>query len=99
MPGPKVSSIDFLSPLDSLDPSSGDCMVQVSLEDGGRSTFSVATYDRAEAWMKTSSAQSWWSPPVLFVARLDRETVSAAVAAMAAEMGGYWLRYYNQRKS
>ena len=98
MVAPKIASIDFLSPLDTLDPASGDCDLQVVFEDGGRSRFAVATYDRAEAWMKKSRKPAWWSAPVLFVARLDRETVQAAVSAMAAEMGGYWLRYYNQRK-
>ncbi len=95
MPAPKVASIAFTPPADA---SSGDCELAVSFEGGGGSTFKVATYDRAEAWMTEARSQAWWSEPVLFVSRLDPETVRAAVEAMAAEMGGYWLRYYHRRK-
>jgi hypothetical protein len=90
-----VASIDFTPP---ADPSSGDSELSVSFEGGGGSTFRIATFDRAEAWMAATKSKAWWSEPVLFVASLDRETVRAAVDAMAAEMGGYWLRYYHRRK-
>ena len=95
MPAPKIASVDFALPADA---SSGECDLTVSYQDGGSSTFVVATYDRAEYWMKNAKKSAWWSESVLFVARLDRETVREAVDAMAAEMGGYWLRYYNRRK-
>lgn len=95
MPAPKVASIDFVSP---PDVSSGDSELAVVFEGGGGSTFKVATFDRAEAWMAEAKSKSWWSEPVLFVASLDPETVRAAVDAMAAEMGGYWLRYYHRRR-
>lgn len=95
MPAPIVASIDFAPP---KDVTSGDCELSVSFEDGGRSTFKAATYDRAEAWMSAAKSKAWWSEPVLFVERLDPDTVRAAVEAMAAEMGGYWLRYYHRRK-
>ena len=95
MPAPKIASIDFAPPTDI---SSGDCELSVAFEDGGGSTFKVATYDRAEAWMTGAKSKAWWSEPVLFVSSLDPETVRAAVDAMAAEMGGYWLRYYHRRK-
>ncbi len=96
MPAPQVASIDFAPP---ADVSSGDCELSVALEGGGGSTFRVATFDRAEAWMDSAQSKAWWSEPILFVASLDRETVRAAVDAMAAEMGGYWLRYYHRRKT
>jgi len=95
MPAPKVASVDFAPPADL---SSGDCELSVAFEDGGGSTFKVATFDRAEAWMTESKSKAWWSEPVLFVADLEPATVRAAVDAMAAEMGGYWLRYYHRRK-
>jgi hypothetical protein len=95
MPAPIVASIDFAPP---EDVTSGDCELSVVFEDGGGSTFKAATFDRAEAWMAQAKTDAWWSSPVLFVARLDPETVRAAVDAMAAEMGGYWLRYYHRRK-
>ena len=95
MPAPKVASIDFTPPADI---SSGDCELTVAFEDGGGSTFKVATYDRAEAWMSAAKSMAWWSEPVLFVSTLEPKTVRAAVAARAVEMGGYWLRYYHRRK-
>ncbi len=85
MPAPIVASIDFAPPVDI---SSGESELTVAFEDGGGSTFTVATYDRAEAWMTKAKSKAWWSDPVLFVASLDRDTVRAAVDAMAAEMGG-----------
>ena len=96
MPAPKVASVSFDAPKDL---SSGEAQLTVSYEDGGSSTFLVATFDRAEEWMKKAKSKAWWSAPVLFVASLDKPTVDAAVGAMAAEMGGYWLRYYNRRKA
>ncbi len=96
MPAPIVASIDFAPP---ADVSSGDCDLSVVFEDGGGSTFKVATFDRAEAWMTEAETKAWWSEPVLFVTSLDRETVRAAVDAMAAEKGGYWLRYYHRRRA
>ncbi len=96
MPAPKVASVDFAPP---ADVSSGDCELPVAFEGGGGSTFKVATFDRAEAWMASAKSKAWWSEPVLFVASLDRKTVRAAVDAMAIEMGGYWLRYYDHRRT
>ncbi|UPT73409.1 MAG: hypothetical protein M0D55_16255 [Elusimicrobiota bacterium] len=95
MPALKVASVSFTAP---ADPSSGDCELTVAFEGGGGSTFKAATFDRAEAWMTEAKSKAWWSDPVLFVDRLDQKTVRAAVDAMAAEMGGYWLRYYHRRK-
>ena len=95
MPAPKVASIDFAPPADMT---SGDCELSVAFEDGGGSTFKVATFDRAEAWMSQAKSKVWWSEPVLFVEDLNPETVRVAVDAMAAEMGGYCLRYYHRRK-
>ena len=95
MPAARVAAVELLSVSDAA---SGDGRVRVRLEDGRDSVFAVATFDRAEAWMKKAKAKAWWSEPVLFVARLDAASVREAVEAMAAEMGGYWLRYYNERK-
>ena len=95
MPAPRVAAIDSEPALDSLDPASGECAIEVRFAEGGASTFLVATFDRPAARLRAPKADAWWSTPVLFVSRLDRPTIEAAVAAMAADMGGYWLRYYN----
>ncbi|MDE2040029.1 MAG: hypothetical protein KGO96_01590 [Elusimicrobia bacterium] len=95
MPIARIASLAFLpeGPAVARDPASGSAALRAQLEDGKRSTFLVATPDQPASW----AAKEGWSfgPPVLFVRRLDEETVAQAAQAMAAEMGGYWLRYYN----
>src|ERR1700758_1200379 len=94
MPGPKVAYVDFLDSIERVDPASGEARVRVGLEGGRESSFLVATYDRPAAWMKEEKRSHWFAEPVLYVRRLDETTVKAAVAAMAEDLGGYWLRYY-----
>ena len=94
MPSPRVAFVDFLDSLERLDPASAEARVRVGLEGGGESTFLAATFDRPEAWMKERRYDHWFAEPVLYVRRLDAATVRAAVDAMAADLGGYWLRYY-----
>lgn len=94
MPAPRVAYVDFIDSLERVDPASGEARVRVGLEGGKESTFRAATFDRPEAWMKASKQDHWFAEPVLYVKRLDAATVRAAVDAMAAELGGYWLRYY-----
>src|SRR5579859_3027217 len=90
----RVVSLDLLEPLARVDPSSGQARVRVRLEGGGESSFLAATFDRPEAWMKEGKLDHWFGGPVLYVRRLDEGSVREAVAAMAEELGGYWLRYY-----
>jgi hypothetical protein len=94
MPAPKVAFVDYLDALERLNPESGEARVRVGLEGGAESSFLVATFDRPAAWMKEVKSSHWFAEPVLYVRRLDDETVRAAVNAMAADLGGYWLRYY-----
>lgn len=94
MPAPRVSFVDFLDPIERVDPASGQVRVRVGLEGGRESVFSAATFERPQAWMKEKKLKDWFDEPVLYVRRLDIHTVRAAVEAMAAELGGYWLRYY-----
>jgi hypothetical protein len=94
MPAPKVAFVDYLDALERLNPGSGEARVRVGLEGGSESSFLVATFDRPEAWMREGKAGHWFAEPVLYVRRLDDSTVRAAVDAMAADLGGYWLRYY-----
>ena len=94
MAAPKIAFVDFLDSLDRADPASGEARVRVGLEGGRESAFLAATFDRPAVWMKERKLDHWFDEPVLYVRRLDAETVRAAVAAMAADLGGYWLRYY-----
>lgn len=94
MAAPRIAFVDFLDSLDRADPASGEARVRVGLEGGRESVFLAATFDRPAVWMKERKLDHWFDEPVLYVRRLDAETVRAAVAAMAADLGGYWLRYY-----
>ena len=94
MNAPQVAFVDFLDALERLNPESGEARVRVGLEGGSESLFLVATFDRPEAWMREEKRSHWFAEPVLYVRRLDEATVRAAVSAMAADLGGYWLRYY-----
>jgi hypothetical protein len=73
----------------------GEAEARVSLADGSTSIFPVALPTQPAAWVKTGYH---FGPPTLFVARADERSVRDAVDAMAACMGGFWLRYYNARK-
>jgi len=92
MPAPRVASVEFLDPLPA--DGFGEARVRAVLESGGESTFLAATFDRPAAWTKSRKGGFWFSTPVLYVRRLDAPSVRAAVDAMAAELGGFWLRYY-----
>lgn len=92
----KVSTVEFVDP--PADPSSGTARVRVSLVDGKQSVFTVATMDSPARWLREGKEGFRLGKPVLFVRSLDTRAVAAAVAWMAADMGGFWLRYYNSEK-
>jgi hypothetical protein len=92
MPVPKLASVELLDPV--TDPASGEARVRATLEGGKESVFLAATFDRPEAWMKDKKLDHWFAEPILYVSRLEEPLVREAVAAMAAELGAYWLRYY-----
>lgn len=94
MPTARIAALDFLNEAnETLEPSSGSVGLRASLEDGKQSVFQVATADQPARWVEADGFS--FGAPVLFVKRLDQETVAEAAQSMAAEMGGYWLRYYN----
>ena len=93
MPIAQIRALEFLTPEDSLDPGSATADLHAELEDGRHSTFAVATPEQPKRWLGPEGFS--FGTPVLFCKRVDRETVAEAAQALAAEMGGYWLRYYN----
>ena len=93
MPPARIQSLEFLDPETGLKPESSGTGLRAGLEDGGKSVFFVATADQPGLWLKAQEFS--YGAPVLYVSRLDQETVAEAAQAMAAEMSGYWLRYYN----
>ena len=90
---PKIRSIKFVRRPESEEFGSAD--IQVCFEDGKYSSFVAATPDVAARWMRERGWNFCHGTPVLYVNRLDDDSVRRAVEAMAGEMGGYWLRYFN----
>lgn len=91
MPGiTRIRSIEFLRR-----PKGGQAEILVRLEDGGSSTFSVFTPSEPAAALDAGREGFFFGGPVLFTASLDESSVGEAANAMAADIGGFWLRYYN----
>ena len=90
----RIRSLEFLAPeKERAVPESAESGLRAGLEDGGESTFFVATPNQAARWLADTDFS--FGAPVLYVRRLDQETVAQATQAMASDMSGYWLRYYN----
>lgn len=89
MPVASVAAVEIGEPADSP---RGRLPVRVRFEDGRESCFEAVAPSQLEGAVK----KGWtFGTPTLYVATLERPAIEAAVAAMAQEMGGYWLRYYN----
>ncbi len=87
---PRIRSIQLLS-----QPQSDRAGVSVGIEDGSLSTFEIATPSAPARILNEPGGDFSCGAPVLFVRRIDQETVGEAIEAMAADIGGFWLRYYN----
>ena len=94
MPDLRVRTVEFLDPLERADPAAGEARVRVAVEGGRDASFVAATFDRPRAWMKARKQDHFFGEPVLYVRRLEPALVRSAAEAMAARLGGYWLRYY-----
>ena len=95
MSAPRIKKIEFLTPASEFTADSGSADLRVSLEDGGHSTFIVATPDQPGRWMSQNRAAFSFGSPVVYLNRLDEPAVARAAEALASEMSGYWLRYFN----
>ncbi len=88
---PRIRSIAFTAPGPELQ---ADKAVTVELEDGSVSSFAVSAPE--EPGRRLAAGEDFsCGAPVLFVRRVDEENVGEAVEAMAADIGAFWLRYYN----
>lgn len=93
---PRIRFIEFVSSApENTDNAGAD--IRVHLEDGGASVFPVLTPSHVSHRMNEAGKDFSYGDPALFVKRLDQEGLGKAVEAMAADMGGFWLRYYNSR--
>jgi len=93
---PRIRRIEPLSPLPE-DPDSGGATIRVSLEDGSSSSFDALTPSHVTRRMNEAGQDFSYGAPSLFLRRLDQEGLARAAAAMAADMSGFWLRYYDSK--
>lgn len=93
---PRVRFIEFLSPPPE-NPDNGGADIRVNLEGGGASCFAVLSPSHVAHRMNEAGKDFSYGDPALFVKRLDEEGLGKAVGAMASDMGGFWLRYYNSK--
>ncbi len=94
---PRIRHIEFLSkPPENPDSGGGD--MRVDLEDGSASSFAALTPSHVGHRMNEAGQDFSYGAPALFVKRLDQEGLAKAVEAMAADMSGFWLRYYNSKR-
>lgn len=93
---PKIRSMEFLSP-EPAPGSPGGADIRVNLEDGSASSFGVLTPEHVSTRMNEAGQDFSYGSPALFVKRMDRECLGRAVEAMAQDMSGFWLRYYNSK--
>lgn len=76
-------------------PAGGEAEILVGLGDKGESSFLAAIPARPAAVLRDGE-DFFFGPPALFVAGLDEISIKEAVGAMAGDIGGFWLRYYNR---
>ena len=93
---PRIRFIEFLSPAPE-NPDSGAADIRVNLEDGSASCFGVLTPSHVAHRMNDAGQDFSYGEPVLFVRRLDQDGLNKGVGAMAEDMSGFWLRYYNSK--
>jgi hypothetical protein len=94
---PRIRHIEFLS-APPENPESGGADVRVHLEDGSASSFGVLTPNCVGHRMNEAGQDFCYGAPALFVKRLDQAGLAKAAEAMAADMSGFWLRYYNSTR-
>ena len=75
---------------------SGRLELCVELEGGSKARIVVETPDSIDGRLKKQDKGYAFGAPVLFVERLEKEVVEKAVRAMARELSGYWLRFYDR---
>jgi hypothetical protein len=86
--------IEFLSPESEIDPENDNVDILLHLDDGRTYSFVVATPQNIFYCMENEGVDYFFGVPPVFVKRLDREIVQAALTAIAVEDGGKWLAIY-----
>jgi len=92
---PRIKAIKPRDPKAFSDPKATRLELDIELENGPASRVLVRTPEDLSGDCGAERPFAF-GRPVLFVAKIDEATVGEAVSAMAQELSGYWLRYYDR---
>jgi hypothetical protein len=90
----KLDKIECLSSLDESNPENDNLDVLVTLEDGRTYIFVVSTPNNIYWCMENDGKEYFFGCPEVFVRRMTRENIEAALTALVVEDDGKWLEVY-----
>ncbi|HVE14754.1 MAG TPA: hypothetical protein VNI01_15265 [Elusimicrobiota bacterium] len=75
-------------------PTAGEIRVRIALDDGSETAVLASTPERPRLWVEEGGGFSF-GKPALYLLDLSEASIQAGARALASDLGGYWLRYYN----
>jgi hypothetical protein len=90
----KLTGINYLTPVQALNPDNDNVDVHVGLDDGRVYSLLVATPSNIYWCMQSEGVDYFFGTPPLMVRRLTRECIEGAISALLSEDGGRWLEVY-----
>jgi hypothetical protein len=94
---PKLTEIRYLSEWSEVNPENDNIDVHVLLSDGREFTVVVATPNNLFWCMDNGGVDYFIGGPMIFVKRLTKENVEAAVRSLIPENDGHWIDIYMPR--
>jgi len=91
---PELLEIEYVSPLDEINPENDNIDVHVCLDDGRMYSFLIATPNNIYTCMRNDGNEYFFGTPPIFVKILDQKHVEEALRALLSEYGGRWLDTY-----
>jgi hypothetical protein len=97
----EIKEIEYLAQLEDLDPDNGNLDVFLTLVDGRTFLIVVSTPVNIYWCMENEGVDYFFGSPEVFVKKLTRENIRAALEAIVTEDDGEWLYVYGtlQEKS
>jgi len=90
----RINQIEYPTSPEECNPENDNVDVFVTLEDGRKYTFVVATPNNVFWCMDNEGVDYHFGDPMIFVKRLTRENIERALQAIVEEEGGRWLNIY-----
>ncbi len=90
----ELIEIQYLSPIDDVDPENDNIDVHIRLGDGRLYSLVIGTPTNVFQCMANEGIDYFFGTPLLFVRVLDQVHVEKAIRALLSEDGGRWLDVY-----